>query len=63
MMNINDMIAARLTRAEVRAIHVARWGEDVVAANEADVARRINRPRKGEPFHPIHNTGSARVGS
>jgi len=47
----------RLTDAEVRAEAVTQWGEDAVAANEADVARRFDRPRKGEPFHPIHNTG------
>jgi hypothetical protein len=47
----------RLTDAEVHAAAVAQWGEDVVAANAADVARRFNRPRKDEPFHPVHNTG------
>lgn len=47
-----------LTDAEARADAVAQWGEAAVAANEADVARRFNRPRKGEPFHPITNTGA-----
>ena len=46
-----------LTDAEVHDAAVAQWGEDVVAANTADVARRFDRPRKDEPFHPVTNTG------
>lgn len=56
-----DLLAAWLTAAEVRAVAVAQWGEAAVAANEGDVARRFNRPRKDEPFHPIHNAGEVRA--
>lgn len=36
----------RITPAEARRRAVARWGEEKVAANEADVARRFNHKRR-----------------
>lgn len=44
-----------LTSAEVRARHVAQWGEAKVAANEADVARRFSHLRHSEHVDPDPN--------
>ena len=41
--SIDGVTVAMVSRSEVRADAVARWGEKKVAANEADVARRFKR--------------------
>jgi hypothetical protein len=51
---IGDGITVRtITDAEVRAEQVRLWGEEKVAANEADVARRFGTGERGAVSLPL----------